>query len=278
MDDVRPLPKYELTIGELFPCNDRASRWVFSVTCLVQDLWVLTSLFDRRGLVRRPGHGEAIDLTATIFHQRTLVARLYEAWRLIKALDDHADLAAYVGGSTSGFGIDLRHMYARDGGKPSEIEQLYEQTRHRAVHYSRIDSLELSDVLLEHQYLPARMVTHRSDTEIPVIEYQWVTATRVQDAVGSFRQEDFLKKLDERSAVTAAVTAAWSMCAAVMVLVHARHRGIAIERLSSDPDGVLSERQAAAFAKKERQARTEPIEDADTPASQGVPPDASNEH
>ena len=37
------LPRYKLTVGELFPADDLVAQWVFSVTSLAEDLTILTS-------------------------------------------------------------------------------------------------------------------------------------------------------------------------------------------------------------------------------------------
>lgn len=255
MPDDR-LPKYDLTIGELFPADDRVGRWVYSVTCLVEDLSALLRP------LRLTSAGKVADpagVASFMVYNRLHVARLFEARRLIKAVDDHKELQEAVGGSLAFGKADLRALYRRDDGKPSIIEELYEQTRHRATHYMRVDSLELKRELFSYQRYPARLVTRKGPDGHPQVEYEWVTAMRMEDVYGSVHQDDFITRMQERSSITAAATLGWQMCASVNVMLQAHRRSVDFERMSSDPDGVLAELQAVAIERaKQKEAQDQP--------------------
>jgi hypothetical protein len=82
---VKPPP---LRLGELFPADDVAGQWVFSLSALVNDLHVIT---------RRLRAVEQGDLKELLCFYRQLVTRLYEAGRLVVAIDKQPEIAAFVG-------------------------------------------------------------------------------------------------------------------------------------------------------------------------------------
>lgn len=93
-----------LTVGELFPDGDVVGQWVFSVTALSEDIQLVTHpMQDAK---------DRQDLRALLFYYRHLVTRLYEARRLVTAVEHRSDLASFLGSllDRSRLGVDLRDV------------------------------------------------------------------------------------------------------------------------------------------------------------------------
>jgi hypothetical protein len=114
-----------LTIGELFPHDDRVAQWVFSLTAFTEDLLV--------GIHPTKEARDGGDLRGLLFWHRHMVTRLYEAGRLIKAARDVAEVQEFVGDllQTPPAGTDLMAAYTRPSKTTkSLVEQMYAQLRH----------------------------------------------------------------------------------------------------------------------------------------------------
>src|SRR5438270_12388624 len=79
----------DVLVADLFDPDDLVSQWVFAITATVEDLSIAESLFKN-----------ALDNDAaallTGYHYRQLIARLYEAERVVLAIDQHQDVRDFV--------------------------------------------------------------------------------------------------------------------------------------------------------------------------------------
>jgi hypothetical protein len=223
--------RYALTIGELFPDGDAAAQWVFSVTVLVEDISMLIGPLNQAR--------EDDDIRASLFFYRQLVTRLYEARRLATTARTVPEIASFVGDllRRPPGGLDLEEVYRRDPGtEPSTVERLYGELRHRTVHYLTPGSKELTDVLWNHSGYPARVEVGKDDRGQPTVWFQWVQAVTAADVFGDLGDTAFLKSMNERSELLAAIAMSWVMIAAVAVPLHAHRLGIDSSRLAQMPE------------------------------------------
>jgi hypothetical protein len=223
--------RHALTIGELFPDGDAAAQWVFSLTALVEDISVLAKP------LRRAQQEE--DLRASLFFYRQLVTRLYEARRIATTARRVPEIAAFVGDllRRPPGGFDLEQVYRRDPEtKPSRVEQLYAELRHRTVHFFEPASEELADVLWNHSGYPAQIEFARDERGQKTLWFQWVQAVTAADVYGDVRDADFVKSMNERSQLVAAIVTSWTMVAGVAVALHVRRLGIDSSRLGQVPE------------------------------------------
>jgi hypothetical protein len=222
---------HALTIGELFPDGDAAAQWVYSLTALAEDIGVLMKPLRKAR--------EDDDLRASLFFYRHLVTRLYEARRVVTTARTVPEIASFVGDllRRPPGGVDLEEVYHRDREtKSSKVERLFAELRHRTVHYLEPGSDELADVLWKHSGYPDQIELGKDDRGKPTVWFQWVHAVTAADVQGDVGDADFLKSMDERSELVAAIATSWSMVASVAIALHVRRLGIDSSRLGPTPE------------------------------------------
>jgi hypothetical protein len=231
------LPRYELTVGELFPSGDVVAQWVFSVTSLAEDLAILTPLLS----------GD--DMRRKMWFYRQLIARLLEARRLVQAHAEHPEIAEFTAPNGLKFGsTDLAAAYARPSiHERSVVEKLYADSRNRTVHYSPVGKAELRGLLHDYSWLPARLVTMGDvDGSTPQIEYEWITGIRGQDVWGaapwSAEMAEHLRTFGQR---TGTLSSTWIILSFVFLILHARRLGISLERIIDKPGRIEAAVQIA---------------------------------
>ena len=222
---------HKLTIGELFPDGDAAAQWVFSLTALAEDISVLLkSLSQAR---------EDDDLRGSLFFYRQLVTRLYEARRLATTARTVPEIASFVGEllQRPPGGVDLEEVYRRDPEtKSSTVERLYEELRHRTVHYLEPGSGELADALWNHSGYPAQIEFATDDRGRPTVWFQWVQAVTAADVMGDVREATFPKSMNERSDLLTGIAMSWMTVAGLAVALHVHRLGIDSSRLGQLPE------------------------------------------
>lgn len=218
-------PSFELTIGELFPASDVVAHWVFTLNAVAEDIQISLGPLKT-----------AQNLRNQTYFYRVVITRLYEARRLIEARAKYQEIDEFVGHGLTFLGVDLVRVYTRPAqDEPSEVEQLYAQSRHRAVHYPHIGEPELEGLLRDYRNFPARLEVLDTAGELAV-ESQWVTAIRVQDVLGAAPWDPMvLERMREVERTTATIAAAWVMASAVFTIVYAKRQGIDLERVVGDP-------------------------------------------
>lgn len=224
------MTQQELTIGELFPADDRVAHWVYGVTALAEDLLALSDPM-RAARAQR-------DVRGNLVFYRLYVTRLYEAGRLVTAATEIEEVREFVGDMLSRPGrVDLREMYLRaPGAKKSPVEELYAQLRHRTVHYMRVGSTELRDELARLAGFPAQVSLEDDGTGSRRVQFRWVQVVSGMEVFGDVERPDFFARLDARSKLVASIGTAWLMAAPVALIVHARRLGIDTERLGQVPE------------------------------------------
>ena len=233
------LPRYKLTVGELFPADDLVAQWVFSVTSLAEDLTILTPLLNRD------------EMREKMWLYRQLITRLLEARRLVQAHENHPEIAEFTAPNGLKLGpVDLGEAYARPSDdERSVVEKLYADSRNRTVHYSQVGEPELRGLLRDYRWLPARMVTSGgADGRRLQVEYQWVTGVRAQDVWGAepwaAGMAEHLRKFGQQ---TGALSSTWIMLSFVLLVLHARRLGIPLEHVVDNPERLIA---AAAVARE----------------------------
>jgi nitrate reductase alpha subunit len=66
----------------------------------------------------------------------------------------------------------------------------------------------------------------------PTVWFKWVHAVTASDVYGDVQDPDFLKSMNERGELVAAIARSWTMVAGVAVDRHVRRLGIDSSRLS----------------------------------------------
>lgn len=221
--------RHQLTIGELFPDGDLIGQWVFSVTALSDDLMHLVPLVTE-ALTRG-------DMRSMLFHQRQLVTRIFEARRLVMATVDMPEIADFAEGLLALRGmVDLRTMYIRS--QPQErsvVEDLYEDMRHRTVHYMRVGSDELRDALWNHSGAPAEVELTESNGRSKAW-FQWVSVIQSADLLGDIGRSDALELMTRRIETATHIATTWLFIAPLALATHVHRLGLDFERLRRAKD------------------------------------------
>jgi hypothetical protein len=155
-----------VTIGELFPATDVVARWVFNLSVLTDDM----STFDALIFDAMDSDAEVTEPLGTYF--RWMVTRVFEAERVVKAMDEHVAVAEFLR-TTDGTieaETELRAAYRRvsddEGGRlRSEVDRRLGNARHLTVHLSntsptsrrRHERGELARILRHGEDLEARV-------------------------------------------------------------------------------------------------------------------------
>jgi hypothetical protein len=222
------LADFKLTIGELFPADDLVAQWVFTLTSVAEDLMLLT---------KELREVEADDLRDYVLFYRLLLTRILEARELVRAWKKYSAIRDFTRGELKWGKLDLVAVYTRPAAdQRSVVEQLYVDSRNRTSHYSKIGESELAGLLRDYQRFPARIANYEKNDRLQA-EYQWVTAIRFQDSIGSAPwAPGVLQKLERFGQGTAALAQAWIMLSITHLMIYAKQRGIPMERVNDDPD------------------------------------------
>jgi len=216
--------RFPLTIGELFPDGDLVAQWVFSVTSLAEDLMILLPLTS--SALREQ------DLRAMLFHQRQLVIKVYEAWRLIDAAERNSEIAEFSADLLDMKGhVDLRRVYRRDPETgTSVVSELFRDIRNRSVHYMWIGRSELRDILWRHSGAPAAIDLSAREDQTHVW-FQWVTLVQMSDLLGDVGSSELFDVLVRRIQTATAIATTWLIVASIALFSHSMRLGIDSERL-----------------------------------------------
>lgn len=218
MDDRTQQPaEADLTIGELFPADDVVGQWMFSVSAIVDDLATL--------LVEQTAATSSGDVRRMLFVQRVLATRLYEARRIVFAIDTRPEVAAFLANKKLEPLDQLRQFYLPAGSSP--VDELYAVLRHNSVHYMWPGSSEMVTALRRAAHLPARARINQAE---PRVDVQWVQVVAGMQAFGESTEAGWTLRLKERANLGAAIQQAWVMLYAVLIALYVRERGIPMER------------------------------------------------
>ena len=105
--------------------------------------------------------------------------RLVEAWKIVGAVRDRPEIAAFVHEAGAKEPADwLREHFAPEGGAPdSEVERVFREDRNWAVHGPTVGSPELQGVIAAAQGEAARIVEY-PDKRRAVIEFPELALAR----------------------------------------------------------------------------------------------------
>lgn len=156
----------DLELCELFDPDDFLDRWVFMLSATISDLAIMEATFkdalhDPSGF---PAH--------RFYLHRQLAGRIIEAWPVIGAIRDHEEISAFVKDAGGGEAADwLLGKFARaNPSQETEIEQVFKEDRHGAVHHPGINDAKLKATLAAAARERTRIVRNH-DTERASIEF-----------------------------------------------------------------------------------------------------------
>lgn len=157
----------DLELCELFDPDDFLDRWVFMLSATVSDLAIMEAKF--KDALHDPS-----DFAAHRFYlHRQLAGRIIEAWTVIGAIRDHEEISVFAKEAGGGGAADwLLEKFARASpDQETEIEQVFKEDRHGAVHHPDVDSAQLKATLTaaaqERTRIVKNLKTGRASIEFP---------------------------------------------------------------------------------------------------------------
>jgi len=124
-----------------FPADDVIAQWVFALTATAQDLAAADSAF-------RDALNQGVAFRSS-YRYRQLIARVYDAERVLLALDQHDGVGSFLAEIPE---CEEPVAFLRDAYLPREesrVRAIFGDMRHRTVHHSPAGSKELRDALIK---------------------------------------------------------------------------------------------------------------------------------
>jgi hypothetical protein len=211
----------DVRMDALFPPEDRVAQWVFALSLVVDDLMALYEPMQSAS--------ELDDMRRMMSVYRQMVTRLYEARRLVVAIDRYQDVAEFLGVEKKPALVErLRTVYVRAPGEQrSQIERLYADLRHRSVHYPWVGKQEMVDLLRQVAHVPVEL--RMEDGEMRA---NW---TEIVAALWTLGMEpgssDWIDNFNPRRTVLMNTVASWIMLWPTTLLLYARRRGVDLARI-----------------------------------------------
>lgn len=205
----------------LFPPEDRVAQWVFSLSLVVDDLTMLHEPMKRST--------ERDDVRQMMSVYRQMVTRLYEARRLVVATHRYREVGEFLGIEKKPALLErLRAVYLRKPReKQSHIERLYEDLRHRTVHYPWVGKQEIADVLRQLGHVRVELRMEEGELRAGWTELVAALWTLGMEPGSSEWIEDF----DPRRAVLMNTVATWIMLWPVALFLYARRQGVELSQI-----------------------------------------------
>ena len=209
-------------VAELFPASDVLARWVFSLSVVVDDLSVADGLL----------HDAMEDLhdTEVTHHFRSIVTRLYEARRLVLAVDEHEEVRTFLAGITAAQELlaTLRDVYVAPSEGCSKIDDEFGVMRHRTVHYSWVGSDELREILDAASDVVARYVV---DDTTQTAYFEWPRTVFMRATWGDLSNAANTQRLGDQAQLAHDVTQTFSALLMAVIQPYLQGRGIDGEHL-----------------------------------------------
>jgi hypothetical protein len=160
-------------VRDLFPADDLVAQWVFALTATAADI----------SEAERPFR-DAMDSDLPVrvnYRYRQLIARIYEAERVVVAIDRHQEVADFLAEiEATGPAVRfLRETYVPHA--TSRARSAFGGMRHRTVHHSHVGSNELRDALVEAGDEEARLLMDHTKGRAL---YEWPEAVAMRVLVG----------------------------------------------------------------------------------------------
>jgi hypothetical protein len=203
-----------ITVADLFPADDLVAQWMFSLTVAVDDLSIADGLLhDALSDVRK---------TDSTHHFRLIVARLYEAERLV-CTTDVPEVSQFLDEIPNAQEPleRLRDVYLPI--KDSAMRRTFGLIRHRTVHYSWVGGPELKEILTLARDVEPR---HVQDDDAGVAYLKWPRSVFTRATWGKLSEPANVKKLETDAQLAHEISQTfWHLLKAVM-LPYLRLRGI----------------------------------------------------
>lgn len=191
-----------VTVGQLFPAGDLVAEWVYMLSVVAEDLAVADVQLNQA--IGDETNGQSM------FHYRVLVARMYEAKRVVLAAEQREEIGEFVRSVTAARAEwkVLREQYvAGDSGK-SRVDELYAVMRHRTVHHSFPGSPEVSAALAAAAELEAFYILDHDEGSAHFIWPEHIAITAfVGPGEDADRTEEFRKAVKLARKIVVAFTA-----------------------------------------------------------------------
>jgi hypothetical protein len=222
--DLGRMPDDLLAIRDLFDPDDVIDRWVFMLAGTVADIGTMQSTLE----------GVASDETSPIPHrfylQRQLAARLVEAWRVVGAIHATPLVEDFVESAGAKEPADwLRERFTRlPGESESEIERVFREFRHRAVHHAELESQELKDTIAVAADVSAAIEGYRG-TGRAVVAFPEMALARYM--FGDLESEESLQAIEAQKALVAGAIAHFASLWLTIIRAQASRKGFDVLRL-----------------------------------------------
>jgi hypothetical protein len=211
-------------LGELFDPDKQVDRWVFMLSATAADLATSERLFKNT-----LGDGK-VPPPHRFYLQRQLMARMFEAWRVIDAYRKEAAIQAFVDqASATAEAVWLRDRFTRpEGEDESTIEKAFEITRHRTVHHAKVNSDELKATIRDAQDEATEILVYAGE-KMAVIAFPESVLTRY--IFGHPDDPKSKKVLAERAALIDGSLAHFADLWMKVRDAHLARKGVPLERL-----------------------------------------------
>lgn len=155
-----------LRIRDLFEPDNLVAQWVFTLSVAAADLGRADAVFQDELHRDTPA-------ALAMYHYRHLIARVYEAERVVVAVEQHTEIQEFIARHPN---AEAALEFLRDAYLPvtaSKVRETFGHARHRTVHHSHVGSAELRDSLAEADDQLARILV---DTSKQRLFYEWPEA------------------------------------------------------------------------------------------------------
>ena len=192
-----------------------------------------------------------------MFHYRVLVARIYEARRVVIAAENRQEIGEFVRSVTAAR-VEwklLREQYIADGDDKSRVDELYAEMRHRTVHHSFPGSPEVSEALTAAAELEAFYIL---DHEEGSAHFIWPEHIAVCAFVGPAEDADRTEEFREAVTLARKIVVAFTALFRHVLEAHCARIGVQHEQLirhrgqAPPPPNREARRRAARENKKKR--------------------------
>jgi hypothetical protein len=210
-------------VRKLFPADDLVAQWVFALTATAQDLAAAERAF-------RDALDEGVAFRSNYLY-RQLVARIYEAERVVIAIEQHEAVGVFLAGlpeSESHVAV-LREAYLPHD--ESRVRAVYGEMRHRTVHHSPVGSEELRDALREAGEEEVRLLVDYDEKQA---FYEWPEAVASRVLVGDISKPEVREAYKDAMRFAQQLAGAFARLVGIALPRHCERRGVDMRALACD--------------------------------------------
>jgi hypothetical protein len=169
------------------------------------------------------------DLRQMMSVYRQMVTRLYEARRLVVAMEMYPEISEFLGVEKKTALLErLRQAYIRPSeDEPSHVERLYGDLRHKTVHYPWVGKPEIRDVLRQLGHVPTQLKMEGGE-----LRGEWTALTAALWTLGVQPDSiEWIADFEPRRVILMNTVATWLMLWPVTLLLYAKRQGVELEEI-----------------------------------------------